>query len=46
MNLIDSLHGVLPTKRWGNFNFEKLKSLGEEFFPSYGGRVKSIYGGQ
>ena len=32
MNLIDSLHGVLPTKRWGNFNFEKLKSLGGRVF--------------
>ena len=44
MNLIDSLDGVLPTKRWGNFNFEKLKSLGGRVFLIIWGR-SSPFGG-
>ena len=30
------IHGVFHPKKWGDFNFEKLKSLGEVFFSSYG----------
>ena len=33
-----------PPKRCGDFNFEKLKSLGGGVFSSYGGEGASPYG--
>ena len=33
-----------PPKRWGDFNFEKLKSLGRRVFSLYRGEDKPIWG--